>query len=75
MFICCNKNLHIKEGSETLNLANGFMGDIDDRWAGHWYIKAAMKDGTIVANEPKKEKKPAPAKTDGTIVDDGKDAK
>jgi len=51
MFIHCKKNLHIQEGSESLNLKNGFIGEIDDRWAKHWYIKAAISDGTIVTTE------------------------
>jgi len=51
MFIHCKKNLHIQEGSEGLNLKNGFVGKIDDRWAKHWYIKAAVSDGTIETTE------------------------
>lgn len=51
MFIHCKKNLHIQEGSESLNLKNGFIGEIDDRWAKHWYIKAAISDGTIETAE------------------------
>lgn len=47
MFIHCKKNLHIQEGSESLNLKNGFVGEINDRWAKHWYVKAAISDGTI----------------------------
>lgn len=50
MFICCNKNLLIREGSETLKLSRGFIGGIDDRWANHWYIKAAIADGSIVTS-------------------------
>lgn len=69
MFIHCKKNLHIQEGSESLNLKNGFVGEIDDRWAKHWYIKAAISDGTIVSTETaeksakKGKKTAAPADT------------
>ena len=47
MFVHCNKNLHIQEGSEELNLQRGFVGQIDDRWTNHWFIQAAISDGTI----------------------------
>lgn len=58
MFIHCKRNLHIQEGSESLNLKNGFVGEIDDRWAKHWYIKAAISDGTIVTTDtPEKSAK------------------
>lgn len=57
MFICCNKALRIQEGDEVLELNRGFVGRIDDRWKGHWYIQAALRDGTITANEPQEEPK------------------
>ena len=59
MFICCKKNLHIQEGSESLNLQNGFIGEIDDRWAKHWFIQAAISDGTITATGGEKAGEPA----------------
>lgn len=59
MFICCKKNLHIQEGSESLNLQNGFIGEIDDRWARYWFIQAAISDGTITATGGEKPGKSA----------------
>ena len=47
MFICCKKALRVREGAEALELDRGFVGRIDDRWKGHWYIRAALRDGTI----------------------------
>lgn len=64
MFICCNKNLHIQEGGESLDLNKGFIGSIDDRWAGHWYIRAALADGTIVAREARAEPRARRAKAE-----------
>ena len=61
MFICCSKNLHIREGGEVLNLSRGFVGDIDDRWKDHWFIRAALSDGTISASGA--EEKPKPPKS------------
>lgn len=51
MFICCKKNLLIRDGGVTLRLASGFMGEVADRWSGHWYLQAAIRDGSIVASE------------------------
>ena len=69
MFIHCSRNLHIKEGSETLNLRSGFIGEIDDRWAKHWFIQAALQDGTIEAADSGKSK----AKAAKTTKDGGED--
>lgn len=70
MFIHCKKNLHIQEGSESLNLKNGFIGEIDDRWAKHWYIKAAISDGTIETAETT-EKSAKKSKKTETPADTG----
>lgn len=56
MFICCDKSLHIREGGEELSLPKGFIGAIDDRWRDHWYIRAALSDGTISAHTPEKSR-------------------
>ncbi len=78
MFIHCKRNLHIQEGSESLNLKNGFVGEIDDRWAKHWYINAAISDGTIVttdttekpAKKGKKSAAPEEPSEDSTNITD-----
>lgn len=62
MFICCKKNLHIREGDETLDLKRDFIGSIDDRWKDHWYIQAALRDGSISTGEPEEDSKPKPKK-------------
>lgn len=59
MFVHCNKNLHIQEGSEELNLQRGFVGQVDDRWGKHWFILAAIADGTIEAPDAGKRAKKA----------------
>lgn len=65
MFVHCNKNLHIREGTEELNLQRGFIGAIDDRWAKHWFIQAAISDGTIeTADAGEKPAKKPSKKTD-----------
>ncbi|WP_312637025.1 hypothetical protein [Oscillibacter sp.] len=78
MFIHCKRNLHIQEGSESLNLKNGFVGEIDDRWAKHWYINAAISDRTIVttdttekpAKKGKKSAEPEEPSEDSTNITD-----
>ena len=55
MFIVCHKNLLVREGTEQLSIPTGFIGQIDDRWAEHWFIRAAMQDGTIEAADKKSE--------------------
>lgn len=70
MFIHCRRNLHIQEGSESLNLKNGFVGEINDRWAKHWYIKAAISDGTIVATDTA-EKSAKKGKKSAALEDSG----
>lgn len=62
MFIHCSKNLHIKEGAEELSLKNGFIGEIDDRWAKHWFIQSALSDGTIESPDAGKSAKSKAAK-------------
>lgn len=53
MFIACHKNLLVREGTEQLSIPTGFIGQIDDRWAKHWFIQAAMQDGTIETADEK----------------------
>lgn len=48
MFIHSKKSLEIREGDNKITISAGFVGDIPDWAAKHWYVKAAISDGTIV---------------------------
>lgn len=57
MFIHSRKNLEIQEGELKLTIPAGFVGTIPEWAAKHWYVKAAISDGTISAPEIAEKKK------------------
>ena len=66
MFIASNKRFKIRrKDGEPVIINRGFIGDIPDEIANEWIIQAAIRDGSIVTTESKKDAAIEEAVTEG----------
>jgi hypothetical protein len=74
MFIVSKRNFIIPRGNgEKFSIPNQFMGEVPNDVASHWLIKAAMKDGLIVAPPSKKDKDLIKAAEKAQVAEDAAD--
>lgn len=70
MFITCRHSLEICEGDETLRLPAGYIGDLPEWVQDHWFVRAALSDGTITAVQSTTEAPTKSARASRIIKED-----
>ena len=57
MFVNCRKSSRITgDNGQTFDMPAGFIGEVPEWVAKHWYFQALCKDGTVTAIVSKKDK-------------------
>ncbi len=70
MFITCKKNLEIREKGNTVAIPRDFVGELPSWAENNWLVKAAIRDGVIIALKNSSDRELERAEEQGKAVDE-----